>query len=262
MNGCRTQRGATFFFTPRDIFFTPRFLICLPQLVFFFAVELILNAVIFSVELILNAVLPQLMEAHSGGRRVRREFLASIVAASKRHAKKRCVAKRRACKQEQRTAEQAESNDRLREPSALVVLQYALGAPGAFLPDAVFHRKYTPPLSFFDAAVKEKKARIGALSEGARGRHVRHQDLTAPAAAACVVAARGGGRRRRGRRRRAGERGGARACAFTDARRPFGEWCHLEGRRRDRGRRHRGGQRGRGRRHRGGQRSRGRRLCG
>jgi hypothetical protein len=196
MNGCRTQRGATFFFTPRDIFFTPRFLICLPQLVFFFAVELILNAVLFSVELILNAVLPQLMEAHSGGRRVRREFLASIVAASKRHAKKRCVAKRRACKQEQRTAEQAESNYRLREPSALVVLQYALGAPGAFLPDAVFHRKYTPPPSLFDAAVKEKKARNGALSEGARGRHVRHQDLTAPAAAACVVAARGGGRRR------------------------------------------------------------------
>jgi hypothetical protein len=48
------------------------------------------------------------------------------------------------------------------------------------LPDAVFHRKYTPPLSFFDAAVKEKKVRIGALSEGARGRHVRHQDHTRP----------------------------------------------------------------------------------
>jgi hypothetical protein len=61
MNGCRTQRGATFFFTPRDIFVTPRFLICLPQLVFFLAVELILNAVLFSVELILNAVLPQLI---------------------------------------------------------------------------------------------------------------------------------------------------------------------------------------------------------
>ena len=122
---CRTQRGVTFFFTPR-------FLIFLPQLVFFFAVVLILNAALFAVELILNAVLPQLMEAHSGGRRVRREFLASIIAASKRHAKKRRVAKQRACKQEQRTAEQAESNDRLREPSALVVLQYALGAPSAF----------------------------------------------------------------------------------------------------------------------------------
>ena len=35
-----------------------------------------------------------------------------------------------------------------------------------------------------------------SVGESARGRHVRHQDLTAPAAAACVVAARGGGRRR------------------------------------------------------------------
>jgi hypothetical protein len=92
-----------------------------------------------------------------------RALLASIVPVAKKWAKKRRVAAARMAKLKQHAAEVVETEELSRGALALVVLQYALGVVGAFLPEAVEHPVFAPPPSLFDATRDEKKAPIGAL---------------------------------------------------------------------------------------------------
>jgi len=121
------------------------------------------------VTLLHSFVIPSITEIVDERCILRDALLASIAPRARKWAKKRRVAAARVVKRDQRAAELkqygaelAAAEERSRELQALVVLQFARSAVGAFLLEPVAHPAFAPP-SVFDASPEEMKAPSGAL---------------------------------------------------------------------------------------------------